>query len=85
MGKYLNFEDEKCEKGYGPFSISKDNFKANIGKTICFVDRVDKYRGYYTVKYGTIYGVRYSQLLLDEGERQVDIRDIKECGIKLED
>jgi hypothetical protein len=80
----LDFENPEREKGYKPFKLTAENIKANIGKKICYVDSVDKYRGYYTVKYGVIYMKHYSRLLLDEGEREVDIRDVKACGIEIE-
>jgi hypothetical protein len=82
MGKYLDFE--KDEKGYKPFVVSKDNVKANIGKRICYVDFVEPYRGTYFVRYGTIHSIRYSRILLDDMNREVDIRDIKEAGIQVE-
>ena len=76
----LDFKNE--EKGYKYFYPSRDNFKNNIGKKICYVDFVEPYRGTYFVRYGTIHSVRYSQLYLNDGDRVVDIRDIKECGIE---
>ena len=75
----LNFDKE--EKGYEKLYPTRTNFKANIGKKICYVDFVEPHRGTYFVRYGIIANVRYSQLVL-EGERYVDIRDIKECGIE---
>jgi hypothetical protein len=84
MGKLLNFDDEKYEKGYKPFNPkNKDLVRANIGKKICYVDSVDRYRGYFSVKYGVIHSIKYSTLFLNDMERQVDIRDIKDCGIEL--
>lgn len=82
MEKLLNFEKE--EKGYERFQLSRENIKANIGKVICYVDYVEPYRGTYFVRYGKIHSIRYSRLYLDEGERSVDIRDIKEAGIKID-
>ena len=81
MGKYLNFENE--EKGYEKFDLTKENVRANIGKTICYVDFVDRHRGTYFVRYATIHSIRYSTILLDDGDRKVDVRDILECGIKI--
>lgn len=83
MEKYLDFEKE--EKGYQRFYVNRENVRANIGKTICYVDRVDPYRGYYTVHYGIIHSIRYSRLFLNNMEHEVDIRDIKEAGIKIDD
>jgi hypothetical protein len=88
IGKYLDYENEKFEKGYRPFQITRDNFKQNIGKKICFVTTrdTDKHRGTYFVRHATIHSVRYSQLYLGEnGHGQVDIRDILECGIFIEE
>ena len=81
MIKYLDFERE--EKGYKPFVVNKDNVRANIGKRICYVDHVEPYRGTYFVKYGIIHSIRYSRLFLDDMDREVDIRDIKEAGIQI--
>lgn len=83
MSQYLDFENE--EKGFKPFSVSKESVKANIGKHICYVDYVEPHRGTYFVRYGVIHSIRYSQLFLDDMSRQVDIRDIKEAGIRVDD
>jgi len=83
MGKYLDFEKE--EKGYRPFVVNKDNVRANIGNRICYVDFVEPYRGTYFVRYGTIHSIRYSRLFLDDMNKEVDIRNIKEAGIQIED
>lgn len=84
MGKYLDFENEKYEKGYQSFYANRENIKKNIGKQICYVDYVDPNRGTYIVKYGVINSIRYSRLFLNDMNREVDIRDIKECGIKID-
>lgn len=81
MNKYLDFENS--EKGYKPFVVNRDNVRANIGKRICYVDFVEPYRGTYFVRYGVIHSIKYSTLYLDEGERTVDIRNIKEAGIEI--
>ena len=83
MAYLLDFEDEKCEKGYKQFYPSRENLRANVGKAICFVNHVDA-RGNYRVRYGRIHSVRYSRLFLNEGHDEVDIRGIKDCGIKIE-
>jgi len=72
------------EKGFKAFNPTKPNIKANIGKRICYVDFVEKYRGTYFVRYGTIFALRYNRLFLDSYEREVDLRDIKACGIEIE-
>lgn len=81
MGKYLDFEKE--EKGFKPFYPSRENIRENIGKKICYVNRVDPHRGYYTVHYGVIHSVHYSRLFLNDANEEVDIRDIKEAGIEI--
>lgn len=80
---YLDFDKE--EKGYEPFELTRSNIRANIGRKICFVDKrtIDRYRGYYSVQIGVIHSIRYSTLYLDDMEREVDIRDVKECGIEI--
>ena len=84
MAYLLDFENEKYEKGYEKFYPTRENIKKNIGKKICFVTYVDPHRGYFTVKYGVIDSIRYSRLLLNGGNDDVDIRDIKECGIEVD-
>lgn len=87
MGKYLDFENEKFEKGYKHFIPSRKNFKNNIGKKICFVtvNDTDKFRGTYFVRYSTIHSVKYSRIFLGEdGFSEIHIRDILECGIQKE-
>jgi hypothetical protein len=80
MENLLNFKKE--EKGYTRFYPTRENIKANIGKKICYVDYVEPYRGTYFVRYGIIHSIRYPQLILDDMSRQVDIRNIKDCGIE---
>ena len=81
MASLLNFEKE--EKGYKKFYITRQSVRDNIGKKICYVDYVEPYRGTYFVRYGIIHSIRYSRLFLDDGFREVDIRDIKESGIQI--
>lgn len=85
MSKYLDFEDEKWQKGYKPFYINRDNCKANIGKKVCFLlsRDYDRTRGYMHVRYGTIQSTRYSQLILSHGD-SIDMRDVLEAGIEIE-
>ena len=83
MSYLLDFENEKYEKGYEKFYPTRENIRKNIGKKICFVTYVDPHRGFYNVIYGVIDSVRYSRLFLNGGNDEVDIRDIKECGIKV--
>ena len=83
MGKYLDFE--KDEKGFKPFQVTRENIKANVGKRICYVDYVEPYRGTYFVRYGTIHSIKYSRLFMDDMNKEVDIRDIKEAGIKIDE
>ncbi|QHB38621.1 hypothetical protein filifjonk91_gp004 [Flavobacterium phage vB_FspS_filifjonk9-1] len=78
----LNFEKE--EQGFTKFYATRENIKANIGKRICYVDRVDPHRGYFSVQYGIIHSIRYSTLYLNDMDKEVDIRDIKDCGIENE-
>ncbi len=82
--KLLDFENEKYEKGFKPFDHrNKDLIKKNIGKKICYVDFVEPHRGTYFVRYGIIHSVKYSRLYLNDMDKSVDLRDIKECGIEL--
>ena len=81
----LDFEDERYQKGYALFKLSKESAKKNIGKSICYLLKrdYDSRRGYMSVRYGTINAVRYSQLIFEHGD-SIDIRDVLECGIKIE-
>jgi len=82
MKGLLDFEKE--EKGYQKFQISKENIKKNIGKKICYVDYVEPNRGTYFVRYGVIHSIRYSRLFLNDMDKEVDVRNIKEAGIKID-
>jgi hypothetical protein len=82
MKKLLDFENQ--EKEYEPFKVSRESIKANIGKRICYVDFVEPYRGTYFVRYGVIHSIKYSTMFLDGGDREVDIRKIKEAGIQID-
>lgn len=79
MKNLLDFTNE--EKGFESFTVNKENVKHNIGKRICYVDHIDS-RGQYYVRYGTLHSTRYSTLYLDDMNREVDIRNIKEAGIE---
>ncbi len=85
MSKYLDFENDKYEKGFEPFYLSKEKVRANIGKRICFVRRwsIDPHRGYYKVEHATIHSIRYSTLYTNEGNDSIDVRDVVECGIEI--
>ena len=86
MSRYLDFENEKFQKGYQLFSLTDKNIKENKGKRICFLLRrdYDRNRGYMVVRYGNIDRKRYSQLIINDGEDSIDIRDVLECGIKIQ-
>lgn len=78
--KLLDFG--KQEAGYERLYPSHENFKKNIGAKICYVDFVEPHRGTYFVRYAQIHSVMRSRLFLDDGFKEVDIRDIIDCGIK---
>lgn len=86
MSNWLNFEDEKFEKGYKPFDLTPENIKANKGKRIVYLlkKNIEATRGYAFPRYGIIHEKRYSQLLLDGGHDSIDLRDVVECGIEIE-
>ena len=80
----FDFEDEKREKGFKQFTLSKQNLRDNVGKKICYVDYIEPYRGTYFVRYGRIGKLKHSTLFLDEEcSRSVDIRNIKQIGIEV--
>ncbi len=85
MGKYLDFENEKYEKGYEPFELTDANIKANEGRTIVWVTSrdVDSARGYVSPRFGKIYKKRYSYLTVNDSGETIDVRDVLECGIKI--
>jgi len=82
---YLNFD--KQEKGYKPFSLTKENVKANVGKYIVYLRKcdVDENRGYAYPRFAKLHDMKYSQVILDEGFDSIDKRDVIECGIKIEE
>lgn len=82
MDDLLDFEKE--EKGFKPFIANRANIKANIGKAICYVTYVDPYRGNYRVHHAVIHSIRYSRLFIDNGHDEVNIRGIKQAGIKID-
>ncbi len=86
MSRYLDFENEKYQKGYELFQVSKKSIKENIGKRICYLlsRDYDRTRGYMTVRYGTIISTRYNQLTINENGDTIDITTILEAGIKIE-
>ena len=81
MSNLLDFD--KQEKGYKPFKVNKDNVRSNVGKRICYVDYVEPNRGTYFVRYGVLHSIRYSRLFLDDMNKEIDIRNIKEAGIEI--
>lgn len=76
----IDFEKEfsDFEKVY----LTREKVKENIGKYLIYVDRVDPHRGYYSITGGTIDGIRYNRIFLNDYGKEVDLRDIKEAGIK---
>jgi hypothetical protein len=84
MANLLDFENE--EKGYKKFYPSKKNVDANVGKTICYVTRsdIDPNRGSFFARYGILHSRRYSRLYLNDMNRDIDVRDILDCGIKID-
>lgn len=85
MAIYLDFENEKYQKGYELFNLSDSNIKANVGKRICFLLKKDYdfNRGYMSVRYGTIHSKKYSRLIINDGNDSIDVRDVLECGIEI--
>lgn len=82
--RYLDFEKE--EKGFKELTLNIAEFKKNIGKKICFVNkrRICKHRGWYDISYGTIAGTYYNTIYLNDYNDSIDLRDIAEAGIKIE-
>jgi hypothetical protein len=81
MSKLLDFDKE--EKGFFKVYPSNRELKRYVGRDICYVDYVEPYRGTYFVRHGTIVKIKYNTIYLSEdGSRTVDIRDIKEIGVK---
>ena len=83
MKSLLDFEND--EKGYFDVYPSRDELKKYIGRDICYVDFVEPYRGTYFVRHGNIFKISYNTIYLSEDlSRAVDIRDIKQIGVKEE-
>ncbi len=83
--KYLDFENEKYEKGYQEFKLTPENIKNNIGKSIVYVTSrdVDSRRGYVFPKHAIICGITRNKLLINDGDDTISIKSIIECGIKI--
>lgn len=81
---YLDFENEKWQKGYEPFRLTRENIKANIGKKICYLlsRDIDHARGWFNVRYGRIHSLRRNELFLNEGHDSISIRNVVEAGIE---
>ncbi len=63
MGRYLDFEDDRYEKGFEPFQLNAENIKANKGRKICYLLRrdIDRHRGYFVVRRGVECGIEIQE------------------------
>jgi hypothetical protein len=79
---YFDYENE--QKGYKPFSITKENIIKNKGKTVCVLKRCDydPRRGWMFPRYYILHDTRYSQVIIDNGNNSFDKRDVLEIAIK---
>ena len=82
MSKLIDFENEFTQ--YEKIDLTREKVKQNIGKYLIYVDRIDPNRGYYSIEGGTIDGIRYNRIFLNDYGKEVDLRDIKAAGIKIE-
>lgn len=83
MGRNLiDFEKEFPQ--FERIQLTREEVKKNVGKYLIFVDRIDPNRGHYRIEGGTIDGMRYNRIFLNDYGKEVDLRDIKDAGIKKE-
>lgn len=77
---YINFE---YYSKFEPVDWDKITLKANIGRTIIYLLRrnYDRYRGYYSVDFGTIEKIYRNRIIFTSGS-EAYIPDIIDCGIK---
>lgn len=85
MSKYLDFENEKYQKGYELMKWDKATIKSNVGKRICYLLRrdYDENRGTFIVRYATIHSLRYNQVIINDYSDSIDMRDVLEAGVKI--
>lgn len=84
MSYWLNFD--KQEKGYERISVSKDKLKSLMGKRIVYITSrdVDSLRGYCFPRFGVVSGFYRNRVLLNDSDKDVDIKSIIEAGVKIE-
>lgn len=85
---YLIFDKSgRFEYGYKRFQLTEKNIKENQGKAIVYLRKqdIDTRRGMAFPRYGTIGKKRYSTMYFHDYSDSIDLRDVVECGIKIED
>lgn len=82
--RYLGFDNEKYEKGFKKFELTRVNIKANIGKRICYVTRrdIDGIR-YVFLRFAVIHSLYRNAIWIDGGRDSVPLKSIIECGIEI--
>lgn len=85
MGYLIFDQPGKFEYGFKPFKLTPENIKNNQGASIVYLRNCDieSSRGLAFPRYITIGKKRYSTLYSYDGNDSVDIRDVVECGIKI--
>lgn len=79
------FEYDTYQKGYKPFILNKENVLANKDKWIVYLLKCDYdgYRGYMFPRHSTLHDMRYSQVIIDNGNDSFDKRDVLDIGIEV--
>jgi hypothetical protein len=86
MGYLIFDKPGKFEYGYKPFKLTPESIKANQGKQIVYLTKrdIDKHRGIAFPRFGTIGVKKYSTMYFHDYSDSINIRDIIECGIKID-
>lgn len=84
--RYLDFDNEKYQKGYELLELNSTNARSYIGKKICYLlsSDMDNHRGSFFVNYATIHSVRRNRIFIRDGSDEFSLRNLLEAGIKIE-
>lgn len=77
------FFDLEQHQGYERLrGINRQNVKSLMGKRVIIAYNYDPYRGYFSTMSGIVTSVRYNIVYLDNYDREIHVRRIKELIFK---